>query len=293
MGLMAVESVKHRGPSNRKEPSVRGTLGVSNPTRKRRKETPVEQPYVAIDLHRRRSMIVRMNDADEMLKVTKIDNDPLALSMAIAEAGPNPEVALEATYGWYWAVDLLQAEGASVHLVHPLGLHWDSRRVKNDLRDSTELAHRLRRNDLPEAWIAPPEVRELRELVRYRAKLTALRSRLRQARVPQAVEVERVSDVRSIPLPHPIEGPRRGRVPPLGREQPGILARPHEGIQVSLKGWEEVAGIWIVRRPASVFSPLPHPADSQTWLSESLKPKTLEDPARNGVSWALPINCDQ
>jgi hypothetical protein len=48
-------------------------------------------------------------------------------------------------------------------------LHWDTRRVKNDVKDATELANRLRRNDLPEAWIAPPEVRELRELVRYRA----------------------------------------------------------------------------------------------------------------------------
>ena len=94
--------------------------------------------------------------------------------MAIAEAGPDPEVALEACYGWYWAADLLQAEGARVHLVHPLGLHWDTRRVKNDVKDATELANRLRRNDLPEAWIAPPEVRELRELVRYRAKLVAL-----------------------------------------------------------------------------------------------------------------------
>ena len=56
------------------------------------------------------------------------------------EAGPNPEVALESTYGWYWAADLLQAEGANVHLVHPLGLHWDSRRVKNDVRDATALA---------------------------------------------------------------------------------------------------------------------------------------------------------
>jgi Transposase IS116/IS110/IS902 family/Transposase len=60
--------------------------------------------------------------------------------------------------------------------VHPLGLHWDTRRVKNDVRDATELAHRLRRNDVPEAWIAPAPVRELRELVRYRAKLTALRT---------------------------------------------------------------------------------------------------------------------
>jgi hypothetical protein len=32
---------------------------------------------------------------------------------------------------------------------------------------------------LPEAWIAPPAVRKLRELVRYRAKLVALRSGLK------------------------------------------------------------------------------------------------------------------
>ena len=117
-----------------------------------------------------------MNDAGEVLGVSKIDNDPFALAMAVAEAGPDPEVALEAGYGWYWAADLLQAEGARVHLAHPLGLHWDSRRVKNDVKDATEMANRLRRNDLPEAWVAPPAVRELRELVRYRAKLTALRT---------------------------------------------------------------------------------------------------------------------
>jgi transposase len=135
-----------------------------------------EQQYVGIDLHRRRSVIVRMSEAGEVLSTVKIDNDPVALAMAVAEAGPDPEVALESTYGWYWAADLLQAEGARVHLVHPLGLHWDSRRVKNDVNDATELANRLRRNDLPESWIAPPEVRELREIVRYRAKLTALRT---------------------------------------------------------------------------------------------------------------------
>jgi hypothetical protein len=34
----------------------------------------------------------------------------------------NPEVVLAATYGWYWAADLLQACGARVHLAHPLGV---------------------------------------------------------------------------------------------------------------------------------------------------------------------------
>ena len=134
-----------------------------------------QRQYVGIDLHRRRSVIVRINDAGEVLETRRVVNDPLELALAIADAGDDPGVALEATYGWYWAADLLEAEGAHVHLVHPLGLHWDSRRVKNDVLDATELAKRLSRGDLPEAWIAPPELRELRELVRYRAKLVALR----------------------------------------------------------------------------------------------------------------------
>ncbi len=132
--------------------------------------------YVGIDLHRRRSVIVRMTEDGEVLETVRVVNDPIELSMALAKAGPDPEVALEATYGWYWAADLLEANGATVHLVHPLGLHWESRRVKNDERDATELAQRLRRGDLPQSYIAPPEQRELRELVRYRAKLTALRT---------------------------------------------------------------------------------------------------------------------
>ena len=136
----------------------------------------MQHQYVGIDLHRRRSVIVRMTEDGEVLDCVRIVNDPVALSLELAKAGPDPEVVLESTYGWYWAADLLQADGATVHLVHPLGLHWDARRVKNDERDATELAHRLRRNDLPESWVAPPEVRELRELVRYRAKLTALRT---------------------------------------------------------------------------------------------------------------------
>ena len=120
-------------------------------------------------------MIVRISDDGEILETERVVNDPLEFALAVAKAGAGSEVALEATYGWYWAADLLEAQGANVHLVHPLGLHWDSRRVKNDVLDATELAKRLMRNDLPEAWIAPPELRELRELVRYRAKLVAMR----------------------------------------------------------------------------------------------------------------------
>jgi transposase len=51
-------------------------------------------------------------------------------------------VVLEATYGWYWAVDALRDLGAQVHLAHPLGVKaFEYRRVKNDLL--TELPARV------------------------------------------------------------------------------------------------------------------------------------------------------
>jgi transposase len=75
---------------------------------------------------------------------------------------------------YYWAVDVLHACGATVHLAHPLGINaFAYRRVKNDVRDASDLADLLRMGRLPEAWIAPPYLRQLRELVRYRAKLVA------------------------------------------------------------------------------------------------------------------------
>jgi hypothetical protein len=61
----------------------------------------------------------------------------------------------------------------------PVGVDWGTRRVKNDERDAIDLIDMLRLGRLPEAWIAPPQTRELRELVRYRAKLVALRSGLK------------------------------------------------------------------------------------------------------------------
>jgi transposase len=50
------------------------------------------------------------------------------------------------------------------------------RRVKNDERDAADLADLLRMGRLPESWIAPPEIRGLRELVRYRHKLVGFRT---------------------------------------------------------------------------------------------------------------------
>jgi hypothetical protein len=79
------------------------------------------QQFVGIDLHRRRSVIVRTTHAGEVLEAVRIVNDVGSLERVIARGGDAPEVVLEATYGWYWAVDVLQKAGAIVRLAHPLG----------------------------------------------------------------------------------------------------------------------------------------------------------------------------
>jgi transposase len=137
------------------------------------------QQYVGIDLHRRRSVIVRKDAAGDRLETVQIDNDPVVLAEVVGRAGEAPDVVLEACYGWYWAADVLVEVGAKVHLAHPLGNNWGNRRVKNDERDANDLIDLLRLGRLAEAYIAPPAQRELRELVRHRAKLVSVRSGLK------------------------------------------------------------------------------------------------------------------
>lgn len=136
-----------------------------------------QRQYVGIDLHRRRTVIVRMDVEGVVLGQARIDNDALALAGQIALAGPAPEVAMEATLGWYWAADVIAECGARLHLAHPLGIKaFSYQRVKKDECGARILADLLRMGRLPEAWVAPPEVRELGELVRYRHKLAEARA---------------------------------------------------------------------------------------------------------------------
>src|SRR3954451_18345191 len=87
---------------------------------------------VGMDLHRRRSVLVRMTESGDHLETVRISNDPEYLQAVRARAGEAPDVVLESTYGWYWAADTLAELGATVHLAHPLGKKMFSLlRVKN------------------------------------------------------------------------------------------------------------------------------------------------------------------
>ena len=70
---------------------------------------------VGMDLHRRRSVLVRMTEDGRKLATARIANSAARLAAEIRRAGLHPKVVLEACYGWYWAADrLAEAEPVKI-----------------------------------------------------------------------------------------------------------------------------------------------------------------------------------
>jgi transposase len=136
--------------------------------------------YVGIDLERKRSQIAVLDSDGEQLLSRRIVNDPDRFLELLHRLGDDAEIALEATYGWEWLADLLEEAGYQLHLSHPLRTKAiAAARVKTDAVDARTLAHLLRADLLPEAYIAPRELRDLRDLLRHRVALTRMRSALK------------------------------------------------------------------------------------------------------------------
>ncbi|MGZ4284417.1 MAG: IS110 family RNA-guided transposase [Solirubrobacteraceae bacterium] len=98
-------------------------------------------------------------------------------------AGQELEVALEATTGWRFVVEELQAVGARVHLAEPaetLALRGNKKRAKSDRADARHLRQLLMAGRLPESWIPPDHILDLRARVRLRHTLSEQRGEWQQ-----------------------------------------------------------------------------------------------------------------
>jgi len=97
--------------------------------------------------------------------------------------GQELEVALEATTGWRFVVEELRRVGAEVHLAEPAetaGLRGPKKRAKNDRSDARHLRELLMIKRLPESWIAPEHMLDLRARVRLRHTLSEQRGEWQQ-----------------------------------------------------------------------------------------------------------------
>src|SRR5215216_3790507 len=97
--------------------------------------------------------------------------------------GEEIEAALEATTGWRFMVEELRAVGARVHLAEPAetsALRGPKKRAKTDLKDARRLRELLQAGRVPESWIPPDWILELRSKVRLRHTLSDERGEWQQ-----------------------------------------------------------------------------------------------------------------
>ena len=97
--------------------------------------------------------------------------------------GQELEVALEATTGWRFVVEELRRVGAQVHLAEPAetaGLRGPKKRAKGDRADARHMRELLMLKRLPESWIPPEHILDLRARVRLRHTLSEQRSEWQQ-----------------------------------------------------------------------------------------------------------------
>jgi transposase len=100
-----------------------------------------------------------------------------------ASAIANLEVALEATTGWRFVVEELEAIGARVHLAEPAetaARRGTKKRAKSDRADARHLRELLMVGRLPESWIPPAHLLDLRARVRLRHTLVDQRREWQQ-----------------------------------------------------------------------------------------------------------------
>ena len=97
--------------------------------------------------------------------------------------GQELEVALEATTGWRFVVEELGRIGAGVHLADPAetaALRGNKKRAKNDRADARHLCQLLMAGRVPESWIPPDHILDLRARVRARHTLSEQRGEWQQ-----------------------------------------------------------------------------------------------------------------
>jgi transposase len=135
--------------------------------------------HYGLDIHRRFTNYCVMDDAGVILSEGRCPTEELARHPAFSLKGRKRAV-LEAGGNWHFVFDMLEPVVDEVLLAHPLRVRAiAAARVKTDAIDARTLAHLLRSDLIPAAYVPPPKVREAREIFRFRFDLVKQRSSLK------------------------------------------------------------------------------------------------------------------
>lgn len=137
--------------------------------------------YVGVDQHKKFSQVAVVNESGEVLENRRVYHDDKdEIKRFFRELGEESTAVLEATRNWYWLYDLLEEEVREVKLCHPAKVRLIAEaKVKTDKIDATVLAQLKRTGYLPESYAPPREIRERREVHRFRISLVRIQTGLK------------------------------------------------------------------------------------------------------------------
>lgn len=136
--------------------------------------------YVGLDIGLTKHYVVVMDEHGAIAQQQPLPHDPLVLQRFFEALEGPTRVVLEATGHWVAVYERIEPYVQEVVLAHPLKVRAiASARIKTDRIDATTLAHLLRADLIPRAYIPPRAVRDWRELVRHRAFLVRLQTRVK------------------------------------------------------------------------------------------------------------------
>jgi len=137
---------------------------------------------VGWDIHRKFSQlsVVQRSESGEIRVVKRLrleHADRGAMRAELKKLGPGTAVAMEGAFGWPWIADLLDELELEPHLGHPPAIKVLAKHeAKADRVDADRLGRFWLRGIFPECYLATPDVRQLRERLRYRQALVRFRS---------------------------------------------------------------------------------------------------------------------
>jgi len=177
---------------------------------------------VALDVHRNQITFKALERETGELRRGRIAPATRAEVRAwLTQFADHPvEVAVEGTTGWRFVVDEVERAGHRTHLADPAetaARRGRKRRAKTDDADCDLQLRLLLAGELPESWIPPAQILELRTLVRLRKTLIDQRSAWQQ-RIPAQLFHQGVPGGLKLRTEAGREALRRAELSPAGRQ---------------------------------------------------------------------------
>lgn len=134
--------------------------------------------FVGIDLHGSNSYIGIINETGDRMLNQRTPNELTTIIQVLKPFQKNiKNIAIEATFNWYWLVDGLKDEGYNLNLANAAAINqYKGIKHTDDKSDAFWLAEMLRLKILPTGYIYPREQRPVRDLLRRRMQLVQHRT---------------------------------------------------------------------------------------------------------------------